>query len=209
MKKICGMIAGWVVILAMGLALCGCGNDAAWEKWTEGQLAVQKDGQVIYCVVDHFDKSFYDLNELTGMAVEEAAFFNGKNKTGEGVPVTVADVSMPAGDEELVRVTYQFDKAASFAAFTGESLFFETVEEAISAKRLFTGTTLYDDAGSIIMDEENKQKYQQRHIILTDAKTIIHVPYDVLYCSIGVKRLRDGSVDTSDCEGTAVILMKK
>ena len=59
------------------------------------------------------------------------------------------------------------------------------------------------------MDEENKEKLKGRHVIVTDAKSIIEVPYEVEYYSYGVTIRKDGSVDTLGCSGTATIILKK
>ena len=208
MKKFGGWIARLIAILTMVLVLAGCGEDEAWKKWTTEQLAIDKDGQVIYCVVDSFEKNFYDLDELTGMAVKEVAQFNGANKTGDSTPVTVLEVARLEENESTVRVVYQFDKAETCGSFFGTTLFYETVEETFEQKHVFTGTVLYDKEGSITLDEPNKVKLRTKHILVTDYKGVIQLPEEVMYYTNGVKLLSDG-IDTTGCEDTVIVILKK
>ena len=208
MKKFGKWIARLIAILTMALVLVGCGKDEGWKKWTTEQLAIEKDGQVIYCVVDSFEKNFYDLEELTGMAVKEVAQFNGVNKTSESTPATVLEVARLEEDENAVRVTYQFDKGSTCGSFLGIQMFYETVEETFEQKHVFTGTVLYDKGGSISLDEPNKVKLRTKHILVTDFKGVIHLPEEVLYYTNGVKLLSDG-IDTTGCEDTVIVILKK
>lgn len=172
-------------------------------------MSILKDGQVTCCIIDGFEKDYYDLDELRQMAVEEATHFNGENKQGEGSAVSVLEVGRINEAQNLVRVTYRLSGGAAYTDFFGEKLYFETVGEAVDAKHLFTGIDLYGEAETIKMDEVNKAKLRGRHVIITDAKTIIEVPYEVEYYSYGVTLRKDGSVDTLGCSQTATIVLKK
>jgi hypothetical protein len=208
MKKFGKWIARLIAILTMALVLVGCGKDEGWKKWTTEQLAIDKNGQVIYCVVDSFEKNFYDLDELTGMAVKEVASFNGENKEGENAPATVLEVARLEEDENAVRVTYQFDKGSTCGSFLDTKLYYETVEETFEQKHVFTGTVLYDKGGSITLDEPNKVKLRTKHVLVTDFKGVMHLPEDVMYYTNGVKLLSDG-IDTTGCEDTVIVILKK
>lgn len=202
-------IAGLWVVLAACLWVSGCGNSQVWAAWSTDQVAIEKDGRIVYCVVDSFDKNFYNLDELTGMAVEEAAYFNGKNKSGNSTPVVVEEVAKVEEGDGLVRVVYHFDSDATYSAFLGEPLFYETLGQAVSAKRIFTGEVLFDAQGSISLDERTQEQLAGKHVIVTNSKTVFHPPYQVLYYSEGVKILGDGSVDTTACVDKAILILKK
>lgn len=197
------------MIVIFGLLLSGCKKTEAWQKWNMGQLSLDQDGQITYCVVESFGKNYYDLDELNGMAVKEVAEFNGKNHIGEGTPATVLEVGKLEENSGMVRVVWKFNCAESFAAFLGESFYFETLEEAVEKKHVFTGSLLYQGNDSIALDEVNKVKYRTKHVLVTDVKSVIHLPYEVLYYGPGVKVLKDGSIDTTGCEDAAVVILKK
>lgn len=200
---------GLCLIVLAGLWLSGCGKKEAWEKWNRGQLSLDQDGQIIFCVVESFGKNYYDLDELKGMAVKEVAEFNGKNKTGEGTPASVLEVAMLEGNSGMVRVVWKFNGPQSFAAFQGENFYYETLEEAVEQKHVFTGSMLYNGEDSIALDEINKVKYRTKHVLITDVKSVIHLPFEVLYYGPGVVLNKDGSIDTTACEDAAVVILKK
>ena len=172
-------------------------------------MLVQKDGQVTCCIIDGFEKDYYDLDELRLMAVEETSHFNGEYKKGGGSAASVLEVARLDEAQNMVRVTYRFSGGDAYTAFFTEKMYYETVGEALEAKHLFTGIDLYNETGSIKMDEGNKEKLKGRHVNVTDAKSIIEVPYEVEYYSYGVTIRKDGSVDTLGCSGTATIILKK
>lgn len=210
MKKCRGVVWGCLLGLFLTVSFfSGCERSKKAGEWTDNGLAIEKNGQVVYCVVDSFDKGFYDINELTGMAVEEAALFNGKNRVGEETPVTVEEVAQIGGDSNRVRVVYRFDKTESYEKFQGEILYFETLESSIQQKHIFSGAVLMDGAGTVTLDEKTVSKLTGKHVVVTTARNTIKLPYDVLYCSEGVRILEDGRVSTADCTDTAIIVMKK
>lgn len=209
MVKLNRMIACLVVILSMSCLISGCEKKSSWENWTTQQMSVEKNGQVICCVVDSFDKNFYDLDELSGMAIEEVKVFNAAHKSGDSTPAVVEEVKRIGEAENFVRVVYRFDKGASFSSFFEESFFYGTLKEASESRLFFTGTVLHDGKKDYVMNEANQKKYASRHVIVTDVKTVIHLPYKVFCFSPGVKLLQDGSVDLSECQETAIILLEK
>ena len=209
MKRLRKLLASLGVVLIMGMAFAGCEKDDSWKKWTQEQMAIDKDGQIIYCVTDSFDKNYYDLEELTGMAVQEAAKYNGEHKKIESIPVTIAEIAKINETSNVVRVVYQFDGYESFSGFIGTKLYYGTLEEAIKKKIIFTGSELYGPSGTITLDEATKEKLKTRHVLVTDAKTLISLPSDAQYYSHDVKIPEGGMADTTGCEDVAVILLKK
>lgn len=203
------MIACGVFILAMSFAIAGCQKADSWEKWTTQQTSLEKNGQVICCVVDSFDKNFYNVEELSGMAVEEASAFNALHKTGSTTPVVVEEVKKIGEAESYVRVVYRFDKVESYSAFFGETFLYKVLEDESIQKYLYTGAVLTDGKKDYVMDAENKSKYAKKHVVVTNAKTVLHLPYEVLCFSAGVVLGEDGSVDLTNCQDMAVIVLKK
>lgn len=209
MKYWKSVLTGWLTVCMALFILSGCGEKRTPGEWNENGLAVEKDGQVVYCVVDSFDKGFYDVGELTGMAVEEAALFNGKNRTGDSAPVTVEEVAAIGEAQDRVRVLYRFDKSDSYEKFQEEKLYYGTLKDGVQERHIFSGAVLVDGEGTITLDESNVERYAGNHVIVTDAKNRIYPPYDVLFYSEGVEILSDGSVSTASCGDTAILVLKK
>lgn len=203
------LMTGWMSIIIMLCMLSGCSEEKASGEWTESGLAVEKDGQIVYCVVDSFDKGFYDIDELTGMAVEEVALFNGKNRTGDTAPATVEEVARIGEANDKVRVLYRFDSASSYEKFQGESFYYGNLQDAIQSRLIFSGAVLNSGEELVTLDEANAAKYGVNHVIVTDAKNLIRLPFGVLFYSEGVEILPDGSADTRGCTDTAIIVLKK
>ena len=202
-------LAGWMVAFLIVFLFAGCGEQKKAKEWDANGLAVEKNGQVVYCVVDSFEKGFYDVGELTGMAVEEAAIFNGKNKEGDSAPVTVEDVSIIEGNDAYVRVVYRFDNVKSYEKFQGETLYFGTLQEAVQGRHIFSGAVVKNGDGNVTLDEKTVAKIADNHVVVTDAKNVIWLPFDLLYYSEGVQVLSDGCVDTTKCTDMVILVMKK
>lgn len=196
-------------VLTTVLLLSGCGGSASAKGSTQTGLTVEKDGQVVFYIVDSFDKGYYDIDELRDMAQREVEAHNGGKSYGEAGSVSLESVAKMEGDEQQVRVVYRFSDSAAYSAFQKEMLYYETIEQAIQSRHIFSGTVLFNGGETITLDEENQKKMAGRHILVTETAAKIHLPYGVAYYSEGVQLMEDGSVDTSECREPAVLLLKK
>lgn len=192
-----------VFVALSGLMLAGCGAGSE-DGYREG-LTVNKEGQVFLAIQESFDRDYYDLDELKSMAVEEVASYNASRGTEAAKVVEVQKLS---GDE-AVQLVYCFQDAPAYSGFQEERFFYEKLGEAIKARHLFSGAVLFGKEGEITLDEGNKSKLSEKHVIITETKTVIKPPYDILYYSEGVKILSDGSADVSECSDAAIIVLKK
>ena len=196
-------------VLATVLLLSGCGGNASAKGTTQTGLTVERDGQVVFYIVDSFDKGYYDIDELRDMAQKEVEAHNDLSSSGGAGSVSLENVARMEGDGQRVRVVYRFSDSAAYSAFQNETLYYETVEQAIQSRHIFSGAVLFNGGETITLDEENQKKMAGRHILVTDAATKINLPYGVAYYSEGVQLMEDGSVDTSQCKDPAVLLLKK
>lgn len=201
------------VILGICLMLtAACGKDAAGGKWKDG-LTLEKDGHVVLSIVDTFDREYYDINELTGMVVEEVAQFNGQHRDGGEAFCVMQEVTRPEGSQDQVRVVYRFRDGQAYQAFDGKKLWYGTLETAIAGKQVLTGEILFeenkDSKQTITLDEKTKGRLSGKHAVVLEGGMILKLPYEVLYFSEGVKLLEDGSADTTECTGRVVLILKK
>lgn len=204
-----GLLRGCIAVILVSVILfVGYKNIGATGKMNQSGLEVRKDGQVMLYIVDSFDKGYYDIEELKKMVQEEADAYNDKSRSGGVESVTVEEVSRVNGQEDKVRVVYRFRDAEAYSGFQGETLYYETLEQAITSRHIFSGAVLYGADGEITLDEENREKLKGKHVIVTEARTRICLPKEALYCSDGVRVLPDGIADTSGCDSPAVMLLK-
>lgn len=204
MKK-CGKLAASVLFAAV--LLSGCGQAMVPEEIVEPTLVIDSNGRVTAYLVGEFDKSYYDLSELTAMAREEAAEFGNASQDGTA-PVTVKSVEAVQDGSGRIVLAYQFDSTDSYKGFIGNELFYGTVEEALS--RGYIQDVILQSAGSgesLVREALEEQK--EKHMIITDAAAVIYCPERVTYLSTGAAMKEDGSVDASLASGTVYILLKK
>jgi len=194
-------------ILAM-LLLTGCGQAKLPDKIDEPTIAIDGEGRVTSYLVELFDKEYYDITELTSMAISEAAEYNTGKQAESGVPVTVEKVEELKDGSQKIVVTYKYDGAETFSDFNGSILFYGTVKEAMDAGYDLAGSLKSVKDGSMISGEQVMGD-SEKHVVITQEKVRIYCPQKVAYISEGAVYEKDGSVDATQASDTVVILMKK
>lgn len=194
--------------------LAGCGTPKVPDSVERTSLIIDAKGGVVSHMVDVFDKSHYNIDELRDMANKEVADYNTANQSGTVVPVTVTSVE--SIENAKVRVTYTYNSVEDYTAYNNSSLFYGTVSEAEAAGYDFTALnqvlfTAKAD-GSIVSSELGGGKMAEKHVILLTEKTLVYCPYKVAYASESAVIKEDGSVDTTAMlpeEFPAIILLDK
>lgn len=198
-----------VCLLLCTFMLAGCGQAKLPEAVEVDTIAVDKEGVVNSYLVRDFDKDYYEIEGLRTMAIEEAAEYNTANAKGNDTPVVVENVDLITGAGTRARVEYTYSSADAFSDFSGNELFYGTVEYAV-ASGAWQSTSLVSvkDKTEVTADYVT-EKASGNHVIITDAKAMIYCPYAVTHISEGAVLNEDGSVDPSLVDGECVILMKK
>ncbi len=192
------------------LAIGGCGQAKLPDSIDTDTLSVNSRGEVTSYLVRDFEKEYYDLSELTSMAMGEAAQYNTAHAAGNGTPVTVQTIERLEEGSPRVRMMYLYDSAETFSSYNDKELFFGTVQEAVSENYPFTENPLSSvKDGTLVTDAWLKQEALGKHILITDEKAVIYCPYKVTHISGGAVLNEDGSVDATQAEDPVYILMKK
>lgn len=191
----------------LAVLLSGCGQTSVPDEISEPSLVIGSDGGVTAYLVGEFDKSYYDLSELTVMAREEAAEFGRPSQDGT-MPVMLENVEAVQDGSGRVVVAYRFDGTASYKAFLGNELFYGTVEEALAQGYLFD--MVFKSVGNgTPMTSETLAAEKERHLIITNAAAVIYCPNKVTHVSTGAVMNSDGSVNASQATDTVYIILKK
>lgn len=191
------------------LVLTACGGASLPEKIEKTTIAIDAKGAVTTYLVESFDKDYYDISELTSMAVEDAAAFNTEAKSGEGVPVTVEKVELLENGTDA-RITYRFDTAESYSEYMEGTLFYGTVSEALLAGYHLQAAALSSiKDGTLVTDAWLKEEASQRHILITNQTADFYLPYAVTHISSDAVYEEDGSVSNPQSEGNIYVLLKK
>lgn len=207
-----GFITG---LLITSMLWAGCGPMAKVpEEAVQNSLIIDKEGAVVSHMVDVFDKSYYDLEELKQMAVEEIAAYNTAKQIGTTAPVSLKEVKKTASS--MAVVTYNYDSLATYGDYNNRTCFYGTVAEAKADGYNFDvlNQVMFnaDADDSIVSSQLNEAKMQKKHVILLDEKTLVYCPYKVSYASENAVVREDGSVDTTAMlpeEFPVIILLDK
>lgn len=113
------------LLLAAGMIfLTACAEGGGEEV---SSVTILKDGKVKSLIVESFDKSYYDQDELQQKILREAADYN--KEAGEGT----VSVEKVAAQDKVVRVEMTYADASSYASFNDGIFFLGSVKEAQDA----------------------------------------------------------------------------
>lgn len=204
MKKGFGIIAA---LFTCCFLLAGCGSTKLPENIEVTTVALDGKGTITSYLVEDFEKDYYNISELSAMAVQEAEEYSEANEDEDAVALSVEQVEL-LGDGTKVLVQHVYRDAKTFADYNECELFFGSVAEAVEAgydlSVLLTGVK---DKAPLSQEEllDNSEKW---HVLITDFKADVYCPYKVTHVGDGVVYREDGSVDTTQVEGVVVVLMK-
>lgn len=159
---------------ALSLAACDMGEE-------ESSVSLSQDGAVRSTIVENFDKSYYDKDELQQMILEEAVSYN--RELGKDA-VSVDKVSVENG---VARVEMTYADWEAYAAFNDGVFFLGSVLEAQEAgydlNRVFLSTKdqLVTAGMSDILAMSDVK------MLITDMKESVILDGKALYVSSNVK----------------------
>lgn len=196
-------------LAACAMLLAGCSGTKLPEVIETTTISIDDEGGITSYLVEEFNKEYYNVSELTQMAVEDAAAYNEEHQAGETIPLTVVDVkeiSVDGGDKVVLQHKYNSDE--DYAQYNGSEFFYGTVEEAL-AEGYDLGVLLNSVKDNTPLSQEELMKNPAKtYVLVTDAKAAIYCPHKITHVGDGVVYQEDGSVDTTKVEGVVVVLMK-
>lgn len=191
--------------------LSACGQAKLPDVVERDSIVIDKDGDVTSYIVRDFDKDYYELSELTVMAREETSAYNKQNGADS---VTARAIELMDDGSFRVRAIYDYSSYVHYNSFNDESLFYGTVQEAVSEGKAadtffsqaldFSGVKNVKDGSAA-----DREKLADKHIIITDADALVYCPEQIAYLSEEAVLNEDGSVDTAQADGIVIIIMKK
>lgn len=170
------MIASLVIAVPL-LILSGCGS-AAGEVST---IRIDAQGEVNSVVFDEFGESYYSIDELKEMAVSEIDTFNADYIS----PRVFFDDAELAGEGSMVKLSMHYRTAKDYADFNDTTLFYGTVEEAMTKGYSISDRLLGRNGSSI--DEGFVSDHTDRHVIITNERSNIIAPFNIDYMTDGVE----------------------
>ncbi len=209
MKKIKKQkLIGMVAILLLALTWTGCGSAKLPELVEHSSLKISSRGAVSSWMVSDFDKDYYNVKELAGMAAEEAIAYNQAHPMENGKEAVLMEGAETFGDGKQVRLHMSYMDCATYAAYNGEILFYGTVAEAVQQGYDFsTKVKSISEDGEELSGTDIKLD-GGKYLLITNAKANVYCPRKVTHIGAGASMNEDGSVDTTQTDAIVYILMK-
>ena len=195
---------GKALIILASLITClmtGCfgGND----DLNDTTLSISSKGEITHHIVESFDKSYYNEDELrTGINEQIEEYCNEK---GDDSLIKLKDLKILDG---VATADLIFKDYSDYAAFNEVDLFYGTIEEAIAADYP-TDVTLKS-----VDDDETIGKYEfealaNNKIIVTGESLIIKTPGKIAYTTANIDVIDKSTAKmASDSVGVGYIVLK-
>ena len=168
----------------------------------ESSVSLLKDGAVKATIVEDFDKSYYDKDELQQMILEEVVSYN--RQLGEDA-VSVDKVSVENG---VARVEMTYTDSESYAAFNNGVFFLGPVSEAQKAGYDLNKVFISSSDQLVTAGMSDILEMSDAKILITDMKEPVVLDGKAVYVSSNVetdKKCKTVSFDETSDEMAYII----
>ena len=190
MKKLRFLLT--VIILAM--LLCGCAIMGTVDDDGQTNIILKNDNSVIYRIREGFGETYYSIDELKNMILDEAATYNSNHNTGD---VGINKVEAVNG---VTNVEMSFINPETFSEFNGAELFVgsyaEAVQKGLVSKLILTSV---GDTNQTIADSDMKNM-NDCLLLVYGGKERIYLPSRALYISDSCRVSQEGMSVSSDTD---------
>lgn len=195
-------------VLTVGILcmfLCACSRDSNGTK--ETTVKIGQDGTITNTIIENFDSSLYNAEDLQSMMLSEVSLFN---STTGGKSITIDKVEASEGQ---IEVTMTYAAASVYGEFNERTFFYgsrkEFYDSGINSEGIMFHTKDGDDYGM----ESLLEKEDTWILVLEKSKTEgsikVETPLKILYVSDNVEFLSGKSARIqADTEGPAYLIMK-
>ncbi len=172
--KICRQI---VLLLVVALLLTGCGI----KDYKSSTLSIDKKGRVTTVLVEDFDDSVYDFDDMKSTISSTIDAYNQEN---DEQSVELESCKKDA-KKKLVYVKLRYSSTEAYQAFNDRELFCGTVEEASQTYDI-TGSFLAEDGTKLDADVVVAKEKEQQMLVLNEPITV-ELAGSILYASENVE----------------------
>ena len=195
---------GKALIILASLITClitGCFGGS--DDLNDTTLSISSKGEITHHIVESFDKSYYNEDELrTGINEQIEEYCNSK---GDDSLIKLQDLKILDG---VATADLIFKDCSDYSAFNEVDLFYGTIEEAMEADYP-TDVTLKS-----VEDDETIGKYEfealaDSKIIVTGESLIIKAPGKIAYTTANIDVIDKSTAKmASDSVGVGYIVLK-
>ena len=186
-----------LVLIASGVSACGSKQE---EVQTSG-IAINENMEIEALVVESFDETVYDVNELKAMMDSEANEYNSTNGAGK---ITAGEAVVTEGK---VSATMIYQTAEDYASFNRRNLKLKELSEAVKAGDI--NVALRSTKEDLVVNPASIEDMSGLYLVVTDEVGTVTCPGKVQYISDGVEIQTKNVVSVTDnMDGLAYIVFK-
>ncbi|MBQ8638823.1 MAG: hypothetical protein IJ468_06615 [Lachnospiraceae bacterium] len=220
MKK---RIAAVLVMCLFVCGLCSCSLMTKTYNFTaqENSIYVHEDGQITAAIIEDFEKDYYDVSELLGLAqnlVQEynetyygLPYYTYSQLTKEQKKQMLLPISLESVDSSNGKVTLvlKYANGSAFADFNGIDIKAAGGTTAYtsqlgSSKMALQGSFVSAKDGSALMVEE-LQKKTDYYLLYLDFATTVYFEHEVQAVSNNVTVVANNAVQTAAGQGNYIL----
>lgn len=189
------------IILIMGiLMMTGCEKKEYFittQDITSDTILVKRDGSLYVAIVEDFDKSYYNLDELNEFVSKEVNAYNNKVGSKE---VTIEELGLKNGKAVMI---LRYSKMAHYSAFNNmPAAYFSAGTENVA---LELPSQYVDTRKNSVVDKDTALKNSKNQVLVLYEPYEIIVEGDIRYYSENATYIEKGKVKSNSEDMTVVI----
>jgi len=175
--------------------LAGCGT----KKYDSTTLVFEKTGSITLNIVEAWDESLYDFNELTALNEKEVNEYNASSHS-----VTIMSSELIDGRAEIV-MEYADDD--SYYDLNRKNLFYGRADKAKNAGYNLVKQVRNVGTGELLLPAQWNEMESEKVIAVSELLDIV-TPSEILYTSAGIAVTGEKTATVTVAEGLEFIICK-
>lgn len=189
-----------MIILTFIMTLAGCSK----TELTKDTVTVDRKGAITAIIMDIYDKSYYDLNEVEEMAKKEISEYN-----QEQGRAAVTYGSVEKSDDNVVKMTIRYQDPFSYADFNHVQFFYGTVKDAFQAGYDLNVELISAKNREELIGADKILEMGDSYILITSEPLYIQLDRNIQYMSSNVVDIvNKKEADTID-DGNLIYVISK
>lgn len=182
------------------LLLAGCTKKEIFittDDITSDTILVKRDGSLFVAIVEDFDKSYYNLDELNEFVSKEVNAYNNKVGSQE---VTIEELGLKNGKAVMI---LEYTKMAHYSAFNNmPAAYFSTDTENVA---LELPSQYVDTRKNAVVDKSTAMKNTKNQVLVLYEPYEIIVEGDIRFYSDNATFIEESKVKSNSEDMTVVI----
>ena len=189
----------FAVMSACLLTACSGGKD----DLNETTLLINGKGEITHHIVESFDKSYYNEDELRTLINSQIEDYC--NEKGDDKLIKLKELKVL---DQTATAELTFKDFGNYAEFNEVDLFYGTIEEALAAG-YSTDVTLKSADSDETIDRYELESLKDKNIIVTGEPILIKTPGKIAYTTANIDVIdKDLCKMASDSVGVGYIVLK-